>query len=154
MSKPVKFGLLVGAIGLVTNACISALLGLCGPGVSLIAGAVVGYLIGHQAVGKAQAGKDGALGGAVAGVLLLVGQIIGGLLALVIIQHVPSQGGWLQPPSPSAPGSEIALYYMGGLGAGVCFGLIDIAIAALGGTLVARWTAQEEAPPPPPPVLE
>ncbi len=153
MSKPLKLGLFVGAIAAVINLCVSFLLGFCGPAVALAAGAIVGYLIGHTAFDKSQAAREGALSGAVVGLLLLVSQILAGVSALTVARYLPAQNGWFHPPAPSAPPSEVTLYYLGGIGAGACFGLIDIALAALSGFFAAHFSAQD-APPPPPPVFE
>ena len=147
MSRPIKIGLFVGGIGMVINACVATLLGLCGPVVALIAGGIAGYLVGSKVVGQSQATKDGALSGLVAGGLLLVGQFLGGVVALLLVQHMPVESSWLQVPQ--AGSSDSTFYYLGGLGAGVCFGIIDLALATLGGALAGRFSAQEAPLAPP-----
>ncbi|MFO3795818.1 MAG: hypothetical protein ACK8QZ_00830 [Anaerolineales bacterium] len=48
MKTEIKIGLTVGAVGLILNSCVSLLLGICGPFLSLIAGAVAGLLAVRQ----------------------------------------------------------------------------------------------------------
>ncbi|NOY99822.1 MAG: hypothetical protein GXP40_11600, partial [Chloroflexi bacterium] len=103
MSPRVKFGLLAGTIGLVLNTCVSGLFGICGPLVSLLAGGAAGFFAarGEKRPAQGEGAKVGAIAGAISGALVLVGQIIGGLAALVFLQ---SQDFLLQlgvPPSPS-----------------------------------------------------
>jgi hypothetical protein len=63
-TKPrIKIGLLVGVAGLALNSCIAAAIGICGPIIALIAGAVAGFVAVRQ--------EKPALKGAGAGYLSL-----------------------------------------------------------------------------------
>ena len=69
MQPRMRMGLIVGVIGLALNVCVSGFIGLCGPLVSLIAGAVAGFFAAQQEkLGtKGEGARAGAIAGAVAG---------------------------------------------------------------------------------------
>jgi hypothetical protein len=131
----VKYGLIVGLAGLVLNACVSAAVGLCGPFLALLAGGAAGFLAaqGETANSQAHGARMGAVAGGIAGVLTLVGQLLGGLGMLVLFQL----SGLSLPigtiPDLSADPSRQLMYYTSGLGVGTCLGLVGILLAALGG---------------------
>jgi hypothetical protein len=129
MQPRIKIGLIVGVIGLALNACISGLIGLCGPFASLIAGAVAGYFAANQEKlpTKSEGAKAGAIAGAITGGLMIIGQIIGGIVAITIQQstgNIPFVGS-----IDSSMGSQ-AVFYISGITAGLCFGLFGTALAA------------------------
>lgn len=134
MQPRIKFGLIVGAIGLVLNVCVSAFIGICGPFATLIAGGVAGYLAAQaeKAPTKGAGAQLGGLSGAIAGGLMLIGQLCGGVLALTFIQtqRIPMFG--TEPPD-LGDGTATVMYYAFGLGTGLCFGLIGVALGAAGG---------------------
>jgi hypothetical protein len=136
MQPKFKAGLIVGAIGFFLNACISIVLGICGPFVSLVAGAVAGFFAARQGapVSKGEGAKDGAVAGAVAGAFTLLAQVLASVAVLVFYQvssvPLPFVGS---APSASDGGAAQFGYYVGGLGAGICFGLVGIVLAALAG---------------------
>jgi hypothetical protein len=130
-----KVGLLVGAVGLALNVCVAAASGLCGPGVSLIGGALAGFFAARQEnpASKADGARAGAISGAIAGALILIGQIIGGISLLMIVQFAGINPPFGQVPSTSADVSQQMLYYVSGLGTGICFGLVGTVLATLAG---------------------
>lgn len=135
MQPKIKLGLIVGVIGLVLNICVSGFIGVCGTGVSLLAGAVAGFLTGQQekAASKGDGARAGATSGAIAGGLIIIGQILGGIAALAYFQFSGTQLPFGQVPPPSADPSQQIVYYLGGFGTGLCIGLIGLALAALAG---------------------
>ena len=135
MPPKIKVGLLVGAVGLVLNVCVSAAMGICGPAVSLIGGAIAGFLAARQEkpATQGEGAKIGAISAAIAGALILIGQIIAAVGALALIQFSGMQIPFGQVPAPSADPATQAIFYLSGLGTGLCFGLIGIFLAALAG---------------------
>ncbi len=156
MQPRVKFGLIVGIIGLVLNSCVSLAFGICGPVMSLVAGAVAGFLTARAEAAPTQAGnaKAGAISGAIAGALVLLGQLCGaaGALVLALNMDFAPLGGSL--PNPGDTGGMIG-FWLGGLGIGACFGLLGVVLAAGAGALIAYLTTPSRpAIPPPPPVIQ
>lgn len=144
MQPRIKMGLIVGAIGLALNVCASAFIGFCGPFVSLLAGGVAGYFAASQEklATKTDGAKAGAIAGGITGGLMIIGQIIGGVIALTIQQNtgtIPFIGS-----TPTDMPSQIA-FYLGGAGTGFCFGLIGTAFAAATGA-GAGYVATTEQP--------
>lgn len=131
----IKFGLIVGIIGLILNICVAAALGICGPVVALLAGVVAGFLAAQQegVTVKGDGARVGAMSGGIAGALVLIGQLIGGLGVLVLVQYADITPIFGSIPPPGADASAQMLYYVSGLGVGMCFGVIGIVTAALGG---------------------
>jgi hypothetical protein len=135
MQPKIKVGLLAGGIGLVLNICISGLFGLCGPFVSLIAGALAGYFAAKQenAATKNDGAKAGAIAGAIAGGLIIIGQIISGLAALIFVQALGTGSLFGQVPPASAGAGTQAIYYLTGIATSTCIGLVGVVLAALAG---------------------
>jgi hypothetical protein len=145
VSAKVKYGLIAGGIALVLNICISTLFGICGPGVALIAGVAAGLLAVREEGGGA---RTGLIAGAIAGALVLVAQIIAGLGALILFQSTGmGQDFGLTPQLESQIG-----YWAGGLGAGLCFGIVDVALAAGGGAGAAALAGGKSEPQENPPL--
>ncbi|MBN1580427.1 MAG: hypothetical protein JXA89_06970 [Anaerolineae bacterium] len=135
MKPQTKFGLIAGVIGLVLTACVASFLGLCGPFVALFAGAVAGFLTAQQeaAPTKGDGARAGATSGLIAGAIAVVGQLIGAIGTLVLYQFLDLPPLVGSVPSISADASQQLIYYGSGLGTGLCFGLVGIALAALAG---------------------
>lgn len=135
MQPRIRMGLIVGAIGLVLNVCVSAFIGLCGPAVSLLAGGVAGFFSAQQekAATKSEGAKLGAISGSVAGALIVIGQILGAVAALAYYQFSGTPAPLGTIPSTSAPLSQQLIFYVSGMGTGLCFGLIGVGLAALTG---------------------
>ena len=148
MKHHIKIGLIIGAIGLVLNSCVAFIVGFCGPVTSVVAGAVAGYLSVQNARGltKKEGAKLGAISAAVAGALILVGQVFGAVAALFFIQqfNLPLILGGT-PPTPADGPLVHLMYYAIGAGAGFVIGLIGLGLAALVGYGIAYWMTSEEA---------
>ena len=132
MQPRVKLGLIVGAIGAVLNICVAGFVGLCGPLVSLLAGAAAGYFTAQQEkLGvKADGARAGATAGAIAGGLIILGQIIGGVGALAYMQASGTQLPFGTVPSGTDGASVQLLYYLSGAGSAFCFGIFGTLLAA------------------------
>lgn len=145
MQPRIRMGLFVGAIGLVLNICVAGFMGICGPVVSLLAGGVAGFLAAQQEKlpTKGEGAKAGAIAGLIAGALIIIGQVIGGIGALAFMQFsgTPSIFGGI--PSPSADPSQSVIYYVSGIGTGVCFGIVGAVLAALVGAGAGYMTTME-----------
>lgn len=150
MKPRIRMGLIVGAVGLFLNICIAGLMGICGPFVSLFAGGIAGYLANQQEkpASKSEGGKVGAIAGGISGALVSVGQLIGGIAALLVMQMSGIQPVIGQIPSMGGSPAEIAAYYVGGLGTGLCFGLVGIVLAAGTGAGAGYLTTNEQPLPP------
>lgn len=152
MQPKTRIGLVVGIIGLVLNICVAGFLGFCGPALSLIAGGVAGFFAAQQEkpLTKSEGARAGATAGGIAGALIIVGQILGGIAALFYMQSTGTQPPFGQLPSPSAdPATQIA-FYGGGIGTALCFGIIGALLAA-GAGAGAGYLATTEQPMAPPP---
>lgn len=147
MKPRVKMGLAVGAVGLALNVCVAAFMGICGPLVSLLAGAAAGYLAVQQEkpTMKGEGAKVGAIAGAIAGGLVIIGQIIGGVGALAFIQYSGIQFGFGSVPQASSDPSLQAIYYLSGMGTAFCFGIVGALLAA-GAGAGTGYVATSEQP--------
>lgn len=156
MKPSIKMGLLVGVIGMVLNVCVSAGVGLCGPGVSLVAGAVAGYLAAYQgkAATKGNGARDGATAGGISGLLITIGQVIGAISALAYVQFSGGKSifGTIPPPS-AAPTAQVVYYVVGAL-TGLCFGLVGVVLAALAGAGAGYLGTPDPVPAPPAPAAQ
>ena len=88
-------------------------IGICGPLVSLLAGGVAGFLAAQQEKlpTKNDGAKAGAMAGGIAGALVIIGQIIGGISALAIMQATGAQLPFGTIPSTGDP-SGMVIYQM------------------------------------------
>jgi hypothetical protein len=146
MKPRVKFGLIVGLVGLVLNICVATAVGICGPLTGLVAGAVAGFLAAHQEkVGqKGNGARLGAVAGMIAGALVLVGQVIGAVGTLAFYQFTGTPIIFGEIPSTSANISEQLIYYVTGLGTGMCFGIFGIVLAAMAGAAAGYLGTSEQ----------
>ncbi|HFE66967.1 MAG TPA: hypothetical protein ENJ93_06865 [Chloroflexi bacterium] len=135
MQPRIKVGLIVGGAGLLLNVCVAALMGICGPFVALTAGAIAGFVTAgqEQLPTKNDGARAGAISGLVAGALVFVGQLIGGISVLLYLQTTGTPTLFGAPPNQFASGVEQTAYYAAGLGVGVCFGLAGLGMSALAG---------------------
>jgi hypothetical protein len=149
MKPYIKVGLLVGVIGLVLNTCIAAGMGICGPLFSLLAGAAAGYFTAarEKAATKGDGARLGLISGGIAGALIVVGQVLGGIGSLVLVQASGMKLPFGTVPA-MADGSQSAIYYLSGVGTALCFGIIGMALAALVGAGVAYLTTSAQPQPP------
>jgi hypothetical protein len=151
MQARTRIGLIVGVIGLVMNICVAGLFGFCGPVLSLIAGGIAGWFAVRQEkpLTKNDGGRAGATAGGIAGGLIILGQLLGGLGALLYMQSsgVPTIFGQV-PNFSSDPATQIG-FYAGGLGTALCFGIVGALLAA-GAGAGAGYLATTDQPMMPP----
>ncbi len=148
MKARVKVGLLVGAIGFVLNLCVASLFGICGPGVSLIAGAFAGFFASRQEKPalKSDGAKAGGIAGLIAGGIVLVGQVIAAVIALAFIQYQQVKPLIGAVPSFSAEPGQQAIYYVSGIFTGLCFGVVGVIFSALAGAGTGFLGTPDAAP--------
>jgi len=151
MQPRTRIGLIVGAIGLVLNICVAGFIGLCGPLVSLIAGGVAGFFAAQQEKlpTKGDGARAGAIAGAIAGGLIILGQIIGALVALAYIQTSGTSMPFGTVPDATSPASFSLIYYLTGAGTDLCFGIIGALLAA-GAGAGAGYLGTDDQPVVPP----
>ena len=149
MQPRIKMGLVIGAIGLILNICVSALIGFCGPLVSLLAGAAAGFFAAQQEKlpTKNDGAKAGATAGGIAGALVIIGQVIGGVGALAMMQATGTQLPFGTIPS-TGDSAGMAIFYITGIGTGLCFGIVG-AILAAGAGAGTGYLATPDQPPAP-----
>jgi len=152
MQPRFKVGLTVGGIGLVLNSCASAVFGLCGPLVTLIAGAVAGYFTAQQEKlpTKNEAAQAGGIAGGITGGLMIIGQLIGGFGVLLMVQAMGTQPIFGTVPTFDSDAVSLIGYYLGGAGTGICFGLIGTFLAAGAGAVTGYISTPEQPPTEPP----
>lgn len=152
MQPRTKIGLIVGVIGLVLNICVSGILGFCGPVLSLIAGAVAGYLAvqREKPFSKNDGARTGATAGGIAGGFIILGQLLGGIAALAFMQA--SGAPTILGPMPDLSGDPAAAvgFYAGGLGTALCFGVVGALLAAGAGAGAGYLTTSDGPTMPPP----
>lgn len=150
MQPRTRIGLIVGGIGLVLNICVSGFLGFCGPVLALVAGGIAGYLAARQEkpLTKNDGARLGATAGGIAGGLIILGQIIGGMAALAYMQSTGATTPFGQMPDLSDPAASVG-FYAGGIGTAVCFGLIGALLAAGAGAGAGYLTTADRPMTPP-----
>jgi len=153
MKPRLRIGLMVGAVALIVNLVVAFILGLCSPVLAAVAGAAAGWFTAREenSGNKGEAARAGALSGVVVGSLMLVGQILGGLVVLFLMQKFDLPVAFTGMKPSDMGGAESAGFYVGGLFSGVCFGLLDMAAAAGAGAAVGFLTTTPAEPPPPAP---
>jgi hypothetical protein len=148
MSPRVKYALIVGSIGSLINLFVSVAFGLCGPGIALLVGGIAGFLAAQaqEPRSKGDGGRAGAVAGAIGGGIMLVAQVLASLIALMLTQFSGLQpfGGGV--PARSDPLSLHLIYYLSGLGVGLCFGVADVIAAALAGTVAGYLNSSNRWP--------
>jgi prolipoprotein diacylglyceryltransferase len=134
MNPQTKYGLIIGLIGLIINTFVAAALGICGPVIALIGGAIAGFLAANEkkAAQKSENAKAGAIAGLTAGGLIFIGQVIGGVLALVLFRSTMADIFGVSPSTTEESSFQLG-YYLGGFGIGMCLGAVDLVAAALAG---------------------
>ena len=136
MLPRVKFGLIVGAVALVLNVFVSTAFGLCGPFTALLAGGISGFFTAQQEKLplKGDGARAGVISGLVAGGLVFLGQLLGALGAILLVQSLGGKTIFGQVPDLTA-GPQSVAYIVAALGTGACFGVVGIALAAGAGAL-------------------
>ena len=145
MTPRVKYGLIVGSVGLFINLVVSTLVGVCGPLTTLVAGALAGWLAARAEARpiRSDSAKSGAMSGAIAGSLMLIGQLIGGIIALSLIQMSGAQP--LVGHLPQNSGEQV-IYWIAGAGVGLCFGILGVALGAGAGAAAGYLAWREPMP--------
>jgi len=151
MQPRTRIGLIVGVIGLVLNICVAGFIGICGPFLSLVAGGVAGFFAVRQEkpLTKNDGARAGATAGGIAGALIILGQIIGGLGALAYMQSTGTPTPFGQMPDLGDPATSIG-FYAGGVGTALCFGVVGALLAA-GAGAGAGYLGTSDQPTMPPP---
>ncbi len=149
MLSRVKYGLVVGVIGLVLNTCVSMPFGLCGPFVALLAGGAAGFLAVQQAkvLTKGDGARLGMLNGLIAGALLSIGQLLGGVGALIIAQRAGTRTLFGDVLPASGDAAQQIVYYLSGLGTAAAFGIVGLVLAILAGGAAGYLAAPVPVPP-------
>ncbi len=146
MTAKVRWGLIAGLVGLFVNTFVSLVFAFCGPIVSFGIGIIAGFIVSQQepAATKGEGAQDGAITGLIAGVFILLGQVIGAATNLAIAQM--DQSGLIFGPLPdlSSPEGQ-AIYWLIGIGVGLCFGLVDMFACVLGSALAGYFRTQSVA---------
>lgn len=154
MKPHVKIGLIVGSIGLVTSAVVSFAVGLLGPGIALVIGAVAGALAARGSrVSRRDGVRAGVVAAAIAGLFAAAGQVIGGLGAVAFIRARQLSTFIGKVPGPAASGALVTGYYIGALIAGAVLATVGFGLAVLAGWLAGYLSAPRELPPGPNPTL-
>ena len=147
MANPaVRYGIIVGVIGLIVNIFIAGFIGLCGPVTSLVAGAVAGYLAARavHALVRGDGARVGATSGAITGAFVLVGQMIGGIAALLIIRSTGSAQINQLFEQQNGSAAQVG-FWAGGVAVSACLGLIGIGLAAGAGALAGYFATPAQA---------
>jgi hypothetical protein len=137
-----KSGLIFGAIALVLGIGTTYVSPLCTPCLALFLGLGAGYVacLFDKPSTSPAANKNGAMAGAVGGVGAIVGQVIGTVLN--ITQMGPAGAARFNQTFglPSGGAGFTQGYWIGVLGGGVCFSVLDILLmAALGYAGALLW---------------
>jgi len=148
----VKAGLILGAVMLVLGIGGSLILPICVPCLAVMAGVGAGYLAGvlDKPLTSGDSAKVGAIAGAIGGAGALFGQIIGGILNAILVDPQQMMRMMEQLGFPMA--YDPNLLFVGQIGGGVCFGLLDIilmaGLGALGGILWQQIAGKKADSPP------
>ena len=94
---------------------------------------------------KSDGARAGALSGGIAGALIIVGQVIGGIAALVYFQSSGAQVPFGQVPSLGEDPAISSVYYGTGMVTALCFGIVGAALAAGTGALAGYLTTNEQS---------
>ena len=137
-----KSGLIAGGVTFVLALGFTLLSPLCVPCLAFFLGLGAGYLAGvfEKPLDNGSSAKSGAVAGAIGGVGAIIGQMGGALLNAVIVGPEKAVKLVEQLGIPVATSNDFgAAYWVGIIGSGCCFGLLDVALmaglGALGGLL-------------------
>jgi len=142
MQPRVKFGLIVGGVSFLVTACVSMAIGVCGPVVSLLGGAIAGFLTAKEEALPTQGdgAKAGAIAGAISGGIALLGQFLGGILALAVLPSLmESLGDTFYQQQASGVG-----YWAGGGVMMICMGLGGVITSLITGAAGGYFGTQPQ----------
>lgn len=155
MGGRVMWGVIVGLVGMLMNLVVSFVSGVCGPVVTLVAGAIAGFFAARwEGPGpRARSAQAGAIAGLLAGTLMLISQMLAAVAEVLVLQSAefqflqamftPGLGGTI-PSNPTAETQSGIL--VGALATGGCFGLIGMILAALAGAATGYLSGPGESP--------
>ncbi|HSB00710.1 MAG TPA: hypothetical protein VLE49_08675, partial [Anaerolineales bacterium] len=131
--------------------CVAGFIGFCGPFLSLIAGGIAGYFAAQQEkpAARNEGARIGATAGGIAGGLIILGQILGGVGALAFMQTTGAQVPFGQVPSVSSDPATQVTFYGAGIFTALCFGIVGALLAAGAGALIAYFTTSDQPVRPP-----
>lgn len=142
----VKAGLISGAVMLFLVLIVALFVPVCALCIPLVTGLAAGYMTGMFEKMPATNIKNGAIAGAIAGGLGIVGQLIASVVNAAVLQNPNNQINDLLGVPASSP-SEV---WMTQIGIACCFGLINVALTAgfgAGGGAIWNNTAGKSTPP-------
>jgi len=143
MKSYVKSGLIVGTIALLITIPVTSIYGICGPFISIIAGAIAGYFAinSDKAETKRDNAQSGKLAGLIAGVFIFAGQLIGGIwLMLSYYQRTGYPVILSNDPSVS-----LTVYYFTGVGMTLFLGLVGLLLSTLAGKTIGEFRTPESS---------
>lgn len=150
MKTRTQCGLIVGAIGAILNTLSIVLCCLCSPVVALLAGGVAGFWAARRegAATRQEAARAGLVSGAIAGILVLVGHLIGDAFRLSFPNLTLLPDYSTAPESPSAGETQMSFmdYF---LVTGICYGTVNMALATLAGMVGGYLTTVASGQPAP-----
>ncbi len=147
-----KSGLIVGVVALFVAAGATLLSPLCTPCAAVFLGLTAGFLAGvfNKPADNNATAKVGAIGGAVGGVGAILGQVIGTVLNGVLVGPERLQQFNQQLGLPFEGAVPHQTYWLGLVGGGICFSLLDVLLmagfGALGGLLWWQTTGKNARP--------
>ena len=128
-----KAGLITGCIALVLGLGAALLSPICVPCLSPFLGLLAGYLAGNydKALEQRQAIKSGALGGLLAGIGLLAGQVIGAIINVTVVGPMGTARMLYQMGIPAGSPARIAeIYWPTVIIFTNCLTIFDVALMA------------------------
>jgi hypothetical protein len=144
----IKYGLLAGCAGLLLTSLSSYLFGICGTLVGLLAGSAAGFLTSRKEneLTPQAASRAGMVSGSVAGILVLLGQLIGTAISIAVMQNEQLSLIMQVQPAGTSLQSVQGFYWSSGLGFGFCLGLTGLVFSVLAGGAVSYLISRRNLP--------
>lgn len=148
MTARVRWGMIVGIVGMFVNTFASLVVALSGPILSFIFGIIAGLVVTRKepASSKGKGAQQGAITGLIAGGLIFLGQVIGAVANLIYAQMPAYESLFGPVPELTTPQGQTS-YWVIGIGVGLIFGLIDTLACVLGGSIIGRLLTKESNTP-------
>lgn len=138
----VKSGIIIGAVGFVLVLVSSVFISpVCAPCWGLILGLGAGYLAGvfDKPQNNNDAMKKGAIAGAIAAALIIIGALIGGVINASILEPTDLANMYEYFGLPDMTLDQTSIW-IGQLGSAICCGLLNVGLmAGLGTAGGALW---------------